>query len=164
MIYIITPVFNRKKFTENYLQALSVQTNKNFNVVIVDDGSTDGTTEMIKEKFPNVIVLQEKGDLWWAEATNIGVKYALDEGADYIMTLNDDTIPLEDYIEKMYYWIEKKPKALFGALAINNFTNTIDYGGGIHNWKTCSTVHILNKISKENQIGLHEVNFFQEED
>lgn len=160
MIYVITPVFNRKAFTEKYLEALEKQTNKNFKTVIVDDGSTDGTSDMIKEKFPNVILLEEKGDLWWAEATNIGVKYALSQGADYIMTLNDDTVPYEDYIEKMYYWIEKKPDALLGALAIDNFTGEIEYGGEILYWKNGKSTYLVNTLSKENQKGLHEVNVY----
>jgi GT2 family glycosyltransferase len=160
MIYIITPVFNRKNFTINYLEALEKQTNKNFKTIIVDDGSTDGTADMVKEKFPDVIVLKEKGDLWWAEATNIGVKYAIAQGADYIMTLNDDTVPYDDYIEKMYYWIKKEPYALLGALAINNYTKEIEYGGEILHWKNGKSTYILNHLEKKNQIGLHEVNIF----
>lgn len=160
MIYIITPVFNRKAFTENYLKALSKQTNKNFKTVIVDDGSTDGTSDMIKEKFPEVVLLKEKGDLWWAEATNIGVKYAIAQGADYIMTLNDDTLPSEDYIEKMYYWMGKEPEALLGALAIDVKTNKIIYGGEILHWGNGKSTYLINNLSKEEQKGLHKVNIF----
>lgn len=164
MIYIITPVFNRKAFTEKYLEALDKQTNKNFKTIIVDDGSRDGTSDMIKEKFPEVILLKEKGDLWWAEATNIGVKYAISQGADYIMTLNDDTVPYKDYIEKMYYWMEKEPDSLLGALAIDNFTGEIEYGGEILYWKNGKSTYLVNTLVKEKQNGLHEVNIYLEED
>ena len=160
MIYIITPVFNRKAFTEKYLEALDKQTNKNFKTIIVDDGSRDGTSDMIKEKFPEVILLKEKGDLWWAEATNIGVKYAISQGADYIMTLNDDTVPYKDYIEKMYYWMEKEPDSLLGALAIDNFTGEIEYGGEIMYWKNGKSTYLVNTLVKEKQNGLHEVNIY----
>jgi len=160
MIYIITPVFNRKTFTKNYLNALDKQTNKNFKVLIVDDGSTDGTSEMIEKEFPDVILLKEKGDLWWAEATNIGVKYAIFQGADYIMTLNDDTVPSENYIEKMYYWIEKEPIALLGALAIDEKTNNIIEGGEKRNWLTETPFYIKDTLKPEEQIGIHEVDFF----
>ncbi|HIO96818.1 MAG TPA: glycosyltransferase family 2 protein, partial [Leucothrix sp.] len=98
MIYIVTPVFNRKDFTQSYLEALSKQTSTNFKTIIVDDGSNDGTSEMVESLFPEVILLKEPGDLWWAEATNIGVRHALSLGADYVMTLNDDTLPEPDYI------------------------------------------------------------------
>lgn len=159
MIYIVTPVFNRKQFTQNYLIALKKQTNKDFKVIIVDDGSTDGTSEMIEKIFPDVILLKEKGDLWWSEATNIGVKHALKENADYIMTLNDDTIPSKNYIEKMYYWIEKKPEALLGAFTQDKDQEPI-YGGDILNWKNGKHENLLSKLKDIELKGLHEVNNF----
>lgn len=160
MIYIVTPVFNRKKFTKNYLKALEVQTKKDFKVIIVDDGSTDETAEMIEKEFPEVILLKEKGDLWWAEATNIGVRYAMNHGASYVMTLNDDTLPEPDYIEKMIYWSEQEPKALLGAFAINAENSEAVFGGEILNWKTGKFENILDDISVDKQNGLHKVNTF----
>jgi len=160
MIYIITPVYNRKEFTRNYLIALSKQTVKDFKVVIVDDGSTDGTKDMIEQEFPEIIIIKEKGDLWWAEATNIGVRYAMEEGADYIMTLNDDTVPQEDYIEKMLYWSEQKQDALLGALAINSETGKIIYGGYWFHWNSHQYESVLKNLQSEQKVGLHEVNTF----
>ena len=160
MIYIVTPVFNRKAFTKKYLYALSVQTNNDFKVLIVDDGSTDGTSEMIEHDFPEVILLKEKGDLWWAEATNIGVRYAISQGATYVMTLNNDTLPEPDYVEKMLCWSREKPDALLGALAIHYKTNKYIYGGGIHHWKNGHTTQLLDHLPQERQKGLHEVNYF----
>lgn len=159
-MYIITPVFNRKDFTRNYLVALSRQTNKNFKIIIVDDGSTDGTTEMIEAEFPEVILLKEKGDLWWAEATNIGVRYAMTQGATYVMTLNDDTLPEPDYVEKMIYWSEKEPNALLGALALDQKTDEIIFGGENRDWKTGKSTYVLDGLSEEERFGLHEVSMF----
>lgn len=160
MLYIITPVYNRKKFTENYLNALSKQSVRDFKIIIVDDGSTDGTSSMIKEYFPDVILLHGDGNLWWAEATNVGVRYALDQGADYIMTLNDDTLPAEDYIEKMLCWSEKKPKALLGGLAIDAKNNKPIYGGEIRSFITGKRSFLLDELKIEEQHGLHKVNIF----
>lgn len=160
MIYIVTPVFNRKEFTKNYLLALEKQTNKNFRIIIVDDGSTDGTSDMVKENFPDVILLEEKGDLWWAEATNIGIRFAMKNGASYIMTLNDDTLPKPDYIEKMLYWSKKYPDALLGALAIDQNTGKVIFGGEKRDWKTGKSVYVLDELSEDKRHGLHEVNMF----
>ncbi len=160
MIYIVTPVFNRKSFTKNYLEALAQQTVKNFHVIIVDDGSTDGTSEMIEKEFSNVILLKEEGNLWWAEATNVGVRYAMSQGADYVMTLNDDTLPEPDYIEKMIYWSEKEPDALLGALAVDVKTNKIIEGGENRDWKTGKSTYVIDNLSKDERYGLHEVSVF----
>jgi len=160
MIYIVTAVFNRKEFTKNYLKALEKQTNKNFRVIIIDDASTDGSSEMIEKEFPNVVLLKEKGNLWWAEATNIGIKYAIKLGAKYIMTLNNDTIPCENYIEKMYYWMKKKPNALLGAFAIDALTHKVIFGGEILDWKRGKYKNILEQIPENRRYGLKEVNIF----
>lgn len=160
MVYIVTPVFNRKEFTENYLRALSNQTNTNFKVIIVDDGSTDGTAEMVKKEFPDVILLKEKGDLWWTESTNIGVRYALEKNADYIMTLNDDTLPEPDYMEQMINGVIEQPNALLGATAIDADSNNIIYGGTWFHWKTHRYENIIDGLSKDQYTGLHEVNTF----
>lgn len=160
MIYIVTPVFNRKTFTQNYLKALNEQSVKEFKTIIVDDGSTDGTAEMIAEQFPDVIVLRETGDLWWAEATNVGVRYAMNHGATYIMTLNDDTVPEPDYMEKMIYWSHQKPDALLGAFAIDANTKKSIYGGENRSWKTGKSIYNLDILTTNQQHGLHPVSHF----
>jgi len=161
MIYIITPVFNRKDFTQNYLKALSKQSVKEFKVIIVDDGSTDGTSEMIESEFPEVILLKEKGDLWWTAATNIGVKYALkQDDITYIMTLNDDTLPHKDYIEQMLISSKKHPNALFGAFTVDANTGEALFGGKNMDWSRCAINHLITEPLQEEYTGLHEVNVF----
>ena len=161
MIYIVTPVFNRKDFTRNYLQALSAQTIKDFKVIIVDDGSTDGTSEMIEKEFPDVILLKEEGDLWWAAATNIGVKYALEQDeVDYIMTLNDDTLPAIDYIEKMILHAKENPDALLGAFTVDANTGENVFGGDIMNWSICAKEDLLKTKNIKKFEGLYEVNVY----
>jgi len=160
MIYVITPVFNRIHFTSQYLNALQKQTTENFKVVIIDDGSTDGTPEMIEQYFPDVILLREKGNLWWAEATNIGVRFAIDHGASYILTLNDDTIPEPDFIEKMLYWSDIFPQSLLGALGLDHINKSIVYGGQNISWKNRTITSIVDNLEEDQMHGLHEVNFF----
>lgn len=159
-LFIVIPVHNRKHFTRQCLESLRNQTYPNFKVIIVDDGSTDGTEEMVREEFSEVLLLKGDGNLWWTGATNMGVKYALENHADYIMTLNDDTIATPDFIEKMMYWAEKKPTALLGALAIDAHTDEPVYGGEIINWKWATAKLLLNELKPEEQHGLHEVTHF----
>jgi GT2 family glycosyltransferase len=74
MIFIVIPVHNRRDFTRECLLSLRKQTYKNFKVIIVDDGSMDGTGDMIEKDFPEVIPLKGDGELWWTGATNMGVE------------------------------------------------------------------------------------------
>jgi GT2 family glycosyltransferase len=161
MIYIITPVFNRKEFTKNYLLALRKQTVKEFKTIIIDDGCTDGTAEMIEAEFPEVILLKEKGDLWWTAATNIGIKYALKQNdTTHIMTLNDDTLPYEDYIEKMIQAAKDHPDALLGAFSVDVYTNEPLFAGRNINWAKCAIEELIKKPFKESYTGLHKVDMF----
>ncbi len=161
MIYIVTPVYNRKNFTQNYLKALRKQTVKDFKTIIIDDGCTDGTAEMIEKEFPEVILLREKGDLWWTAATNIGVKYALkQDDITYVMTLNDDTLPYEDYIEQMLISAKKHPNALFGAFTVDAHSGEPLYGGKPIDWKKCVFNNLIKKPFEKEYTGLHEVNTF----
>lgn len=159
MIYIVTPVFNRIAFTRAYLEALSKQSVSDFKVIIVDDGSKDGTPEMVRKEFPDVILLEED-DLWWAEGTNVGVRYAMEQGADLIMTLNDDTIPEVDYVEKMQYWSKQYPHALLGALALDANSGEVIYAGENIDWKLAKTRPVLDNVPEEERHGLYPIDLF----
>lgn len=124
MIYIVIPVFNRKKFTQDCLDSLRIQTYTNFKTIVVDDGSTDGTLNMLKAEYPEVIAIDGGGDLWWTEATNVGIRHALqDKTTTHVMTLNNDTVATPAFIEQMYAWVQKKPLAILGACPLNIANN-----------------------------------------
>ncbi len=159
-LFIVIPVHNRKHFTRDCLLSLRKQTFQNFTIIVIDDGSTDGTSEMIQKEFPEVVLLEGDGNLWWTAATNLGVKYALDHGANYIMTLNDDTIMTDDFIEKMIFWAEKKPGALLGGFALDATTKKPVYGGEIINWRAAESTFLLGIVDPMEQYGLHEVTHF----
>lgn len=161
MVYLVIPVFNRKEFTKNCLLSLRQQTYQDFKVIVTDDGSTDGTGEMLKNDFPEVIVLQGDGNLFWTAATNMGIEYALkDKATTHVMTLNNDTLAPEDFMEKMMYWAKQKPNAVLGAFAIESETQKPVYGGEIMHWAWNRTTHLLDTLPKEQQKGLQAVTYF----
>jgi GT2 family glycosyltransferase len=160
MLYIVIPVFNRKDFTRDCLISLFSQSYKKFKVIVVDAGSTDGTEDMLREKFPEVIVLKGDGNLFWTASTNLGIQYALDHGATSVMTLNNDVIALEDFVEKMLYWHQQYPKALLGAVALDANTKKMIFAGEVLDWKTNTSRYLLNTLAEKDRKGIHEVTFF----
>lgn len=159
-LYVVIPVHNRKTFTKSCLLSLSRQTFKNFNTIVIDDGSTDGTADMIVQEFPQVILRRGDGNLWWAAATNLGVQYAMEHHAKYILTLNDDTVASDYFIEKMIYWARRKPNALLGALAVDAKSNNPIYGGEILNWLTGRSIFLLDALPENEQNGIHLVSHY----
>ncbi|PTX21376.1 GT2 family glycosyltransferase [Pontibacter mucosus] len=157
MIYLVIPVFNRKHFTKECLLSLKRGTNQNYKVIVVDDGSTDGTADMLREEFPEVEVLFGDGNLFWTASVNLGIKHALQAGAEYVMTLNNDLEVAEDYIENTYKRMAEKPNAILGALEMDAGTREPAFGGEIVDFKLNKVRYLLQELPKEQQVGLHAV-------
>ncbi|WP_222931391.1 glycosyltransferase family 2 protein [Xanthovirga aplysinae] len=137
MIYIVIPVYNRKEITRVCLGNLRKQTCKNFETIVVDDGSSDGTSQMIKDQFPEVVLLRGDGNLWWSGAMNLGIKYVLTKAKknDHILALNDDLEFSSDYICNCQKLILKSTPMLIGSVvtALDNRDRIIQ-GGVVINW------------------------------
>ena len=160
MIYIVIPVFNRLKFTLECLHSLNNQTTKDFKIIIVDDGSTDGTQEVIRKEYPHVILLETSGDLYWTATINVGIKYAIEHNAEYVLTLNNDTLASKDFIKNIIVWSRKYPMALFGAYAIDAISKQPVYGGEIIDWKRIRSKSWLDILPVNEHIGIHKVSHF----
>jgi GT2 family glycosyltransferase len=70
----------------------------NRHVVFVDNGSTDGSSEVVAERFQEVHILRREENLGFAEGNNVGIRQALALGADYVLLLNNDTVVASDAI------------------------------------------------------------------
>lgn len=115
-VYIITPVYNRKEITLACLKHLSECGDlQRYHMVIVDDGSTDGTADAIRTHYPEVIVLTGSGDLWWTGAMALGMQYAYDQGAEYFFWLNDDCLPTENALLQMEHFMRQQADTLVSA-------------------------------------------------
>lgn len=160
MIYIVIPIHDRKEFTRKCLLSLQDQTISGHKVIVVDDGSSDGSGEMIRTGFPDVTIIPGDGNLFWTAAVNMGIREALSQGADYVMTLNNDTVATPDFMEHMLLWSAEKPDALLGALDIDYSTRKPYYGGEIIDpiWQT--TTFLLEELDKDDMNGLHPVSLF----
>lgn len=136
MIHIVIPVFNRWYYTQACLKSLQSQEYKNFKIIVVDHGSTDSTSQHICKEFPNVILLNGNESMWWTAATNMGVKYALDNNADFILTLNNDLIVENNYLDSLISLYQKYPKTIIGSVSVDkrNPSNTVYAGTKWNKW------------------------------
>jgi GT2 family glycosyltransferase len=96
-VSVIIVNFNGTEVIEECLRTILNQTYKNFEVIVVDNDSKDGSPKIIKDKFPEVTLIEEKYNHGFAGGNNIGYKYST---GDIIILLNNDTKVEKDYIEK----------------------------------------------------------------
>ncbi len=136
-IYIIIPVHNRKAITLMCLETLKNNGDlEQYQIVIVDDGSTDGTSQAITEQYPNVIILPGDGNLWWTGAMKLGMEYAHQQNADYIIWLNDDCNVPSRMINALLSFANNHFKGIIGGQGINkNSPHNILFGGKIKTWQ-----------------------------
>ena len=102
MVYAVTAVHNRYKITEAFVNHLLSQTYTEIKLVLVDDGSADGTADMVKSLMPDAVILKGDGNLWWGGGLHKAYKWLKDNAADgdVIWFANDDTDFAADYCEK----------------------------------------------------------------
>lgn len=137
-IWICIPVFNRIQFTLNCLASLKKQTYKNFTVVVCDHGSTDGTTERLKQDYPEAIVINADSSLWWTAAINRCVEFVLQhaQADDRLLTLNNDTELPQDYLAHLSCNSKKYPEAVLTSVIHDIATGKRISIGGRQSWLT----------------------------
>ena len=143
-VYIIIPVHNRKAITLQCLDTLKKNGDRDrYHVIVVDDGSTDGTSEAIKSLYPEMVILAGDGNLWWTGAIKKGMEYAYEQGAEYLIWLNDDCYPKKDTILKLINTCQSHKNTIVGAQSLELDTFSPSYGGIITKGNNIIETHAL---------------------
>lgn len=106
--------YNVKFFLQQCLESVFAASHHiNIEVFVVDNNSSDGSTELIKQKFPKVILIENKDNLGFSKANNQALKQAKGK---YVLLLNPDTIVEEETFDKVVEYMNQNPQA--GALGV----------------------------------------------
>lgn len=97
----VTVNWNRPKDTLECLTSLRRQAGVELQLVVIDNGSTDDSASIIKQACPDVILITTCTNLGFARGFNLGIRYALQAGAEYVLLLNNDTIAAEDMVTQL---------------------------------------------------------------
>lgn len=117
-VSIVIVNYNTYRLIQNCLKSVYEQTKDiDFEVIVSDNGSIDGSIEMIKQEFPQVILIENNANLGFGAANNRGLKLAKGK---YIFYLNSDTILLNNAVKAFYdFWEKSSEKDKIGALGAN---------------------------------------------
>ena len=158
-VWIILVNYKNADLTIECVHSLRKAKCDDLHIIVVDNNSPDNSYECLIEKLPNEIIIKSKENNGFSAGNNIGIKYALEHNADYVMLLNNDTIIDEFMIEhllkntddfmvtvpKMYYY--SQPEIIW-------------YAGGNINKTLGKTVHVgENKLDDGSYEERKYVNF-----
>jgi GT2 family glycosyltransferase len=134
-VAVVVPVHNNLPLTVRFLDSFATVSYPRYEIVIVDDGSSDGTPEHLARHYPHVRVLPGTGDLWWSGGTNLGVRHALRRRFDYVLTINNDTLVPPDFLSRLVETAEANPHSIVGSrIQFLDEPERVWSAGGWTNW------------------------------
>ncbi len=122
-IYCVIVTYNGIQWMERCLSSL-VQSTHPIIPVIIDNGSTDGTKEYIETHYPQIPLMAQKTNLGFGQANNVGIRYSLSNGADYVLLLNQDAWIEKDMIDCLLSFADDN--SLISPLHMNGNGDKID--------------------------------------
>ena len=127
-ISIIIPNFNGEKFLKECLNSIKKQNFSHYEVIIVDNGSNDGSVEYIKDNYDEFTLIQNQKNLGFATAVNQGIKSS---NAEYVFLLNNDTELEVECVSKLLNCIDKDENifSVSSKMIQNQDRNLIDDAG-----------------------------------
>lgn len=162
---VIIPTFNRCSHLRELLLNFKAQQNctTQYTIVVVVDGSTDGTIEMLRDEFPMVKVVMGDGNWWWTRSINEGLKYAISIGSDLFLLMNDDTIIKPTFLAEYLSQYRAAGGGVLGAISVTNSNPEKIYYSGVQSvsWTTAKQVryHKFYETYNSHVKGMHSTVF-----
>lgn len=104
--------WNTPVHTANCISSLRQYCNEGlFDIIVADNGSTDGSLVLLKAQFPDLIYIENKENLGFAEGNNRGLDYSIKKGYTYSLVMNTDTLVNEDLVSCLLAHMESHPEA-----------------------------------------------------
>ena len=130
-VTIIILNWNGKEDTIECLESLKHITYPNYKILLLDNGSTDGSIECFRERYPDIEIIENGENLGFAEGNNVGMRKVMEEDADYVLLLNNDTLVDENFLIELVSVAESDPKiGVVGPKIYFPESNIIWYAGG----------------------------------
>jgi len=157
-VFLVILNWNGWEMTLNCLKSLKDVECDGFSVevIVVDNGSTDDSVERIRKTEPKVKIVENKKNLGFAEGNNVGIRYALENRADYICLLNNDTRVDPDFLVELFkvaqsdkkigliggkIYFEKKYEFFKDKYKDSQRGKVIWYAGGLIDWNNVYASH-----------------------
>ncbi len=133
LLYAIVLNNNNREDVLTCLTSLFHSDYRNFRAILLDNGSTDGSVEEVRRSHADVQIFLLRENLGYAGNNNVGIKMALDQGAEWILVLNDDTVLSPSCLSSMMEAVADEPEIGIAGPMVYHFDepNVIQSAGGM---------------------------------
>ncbi|AZZ91694.1 glycosyltransferase [Hahella sp. KA22] len=151
---VVVPTRNRLPRTKRFIREFGRQTYPNFVLYVVDSNSTDGTSDWLSSIQTDIVrSLSGTDEDYWTGATNIGVRQALSDGCEYVLTINDDSVPdiylLEKLVESS---ITRDIKIITSRINFLDRPNIVWSVGSYNKWGGRYIFQLLDNEKEEDEV------------
>ena len=129
-VIILVLNWNGKHLLDACLAPLTQQTYTNYDVILIDNASHDRSVAFVRKKFPNVEIVQNRHNLGFAVANNVGLRLAQARSADYVILLNNDVVVSLNWLADFVAEMEKIPDLGVAGCKLLFPDGTIQHLGG----------------------------------
>lgn len=143
-VFIIILNWNGCADTIECIESLKKIDYPNYKIVVVDNGSEDGSIDIIPRTYREIVFIETKQNLGFAGGNNVGIKYVLENQADFVLFLNNDTTVEPDFLTKLVEAAEANSRiGIAGPMILfYDEPQKIWFGGGKVNWLRTKGSHI----------------------
>lgn len=177
MILTIIVTYNGEKYIEDCLASLQGQTHQT-DILVVDNDSADQTCEIIEKNYPQVKLLKLGCNSGFAHANNVGIQYAMEQGYEYVLLINEDTVADPSLIQKLLKYADNKT-AVIPLIYMNGSKTKVWYAAGKLDFEKCRVINCQENLKSRvtevtfmtgccmfihtdvfREVGLFDENFF----
>lgn len=133
----IIPVWNGEAHLTACLDALLVQAGVELEVIAVDNGSSDGSAALLRQRYPAVRLIESERNLGYAGGCNVGLRAA---GGDVLLLLNQDTVVRPGWAATLYAALQDTSVGVVGCKLLYN-DGLVQHAGGILRWPRAEADH-----------------------
>lgn len=136
------------------LESIYEMNYENYEVVVIDNGSSDNSFEIIRNKYPLAYIIQSKENLGYTGGNNIVMRYALEQRADYVWLLNNDTVVERNALLELIDYIEKRKNVglVSSTIYYKSHPDRIQYAGSYIDLDTLDVIYPENNDIENRKI------------